>query len=118
EAAVATESLEFDGKRVDLRTRTGRRWRDIVRNLADQLGGSLTPSQALLVRRAATFAILLERDEAVLLSGGKIDESGYRANSDRLKANMVQLGLSKLSRDVTKADQEPADDHAAMILGM
>jgi hypothetical protein len=116
EAVTGTDGLEYRGKKVDLRSRQGRQWRDHIRHLAEQLGGKPTASQGILLRRAATFCLLIESAEAQLLAGGRIDEPNYRANADKLKAILVQIGLAQKSRDVTGADQ-PADDHAAMVLG-
>ncbi|MEM1111515.1 MAG: hypothetical protein AAGI11_06375 [Pseudomonadota bacterium] len=117
EAVVNTDGLEHDGKRIDLRTRQGRVWRDHIRRLAAQLGGAPTASQGILLRRAATLCLLLESDEAKLLAGKSIKSSEYRANADKLRAILLQLGLASKSRDITKADQELPDDHAALILG-
>ncbi len=110
EAVVGLESLG-----IDLRTREGRRWRDHIRRLADQLGGEPTASQGLLLRRAASLAIFLENAEARLLEGEQVDQARYVANTNALRGLLIQLGLASKSRDITKANQTTPDDHAAAI---
>lgn len=112
EAVIGAESLG-----VDLRTRQGRRWRDHIRHLADQLGGEPTASQGLLLRRCATLTCFLESADARLLSGEPVDQAAYVRNSNAMRGMLLQLGLVAKSRDVTKGDQAIPDDHAAMILG-
>ncbi|MFG5121800.1 hypothetical protein [Methylorubrum sp. POS3] len=81
-----------------------------------QLGDTVTPAEGMLLRRAATFAALCERDEAALVRGDAVDEEGYRRNATALGAALVKLGLAAKSRDVTKAQSKLYDAHAAAIL--
>lgn len=115
EKFIGSEGLEVDGARVDLRSRLGRRWKTCIRNLSDQLGGSITASQGLLLRRVATLSVILERQEAELLNGGTIDEGAYRASLDKQRALLLQLGLAARSRDITKGDRIAPDEHADSI---
>lgn len=112
ESVVGAETIG-----VDLRTRQGRRWRDHVRHLAEQLGGKPTASQGLLLRRCATLTVFLEQAEARMLGGEKVDQAAYVRNSNAMRGLLIQLGLASKSRDITKSDSEPVDDHAATILG-
>lgn len=113
---VGASDLIIDGQRVDQRSVVGRRWRQNIADLAMQLGDTVTPAEGMLLRRAATFAALCERDEAALVRGDAVDEEGYRRNATALGAALVKLGLAAKSRDVTKAQSKLYDAHAAAIL--
>ncbi|OJX65831.1 hypothetical protein [Magnetospirillum sp. 64-120] len=116
---VATAGdLFIAGEKVDGRSLTARRYRDQVNDLCLQLGGTLSPSETMLVRRAATLAVLCERDECAIAAGKEVDEENYRRNAAALKAMLISLGMAKKSRDVTKADMRMFDQHAAAILDM
>lgn len=110
------EGLFAGGVRVDRRTVMARRYRDQVRDFCLQMGDTLTPSETAMVRRAATFAVLCERDESAIAAGKDVDEENYRRNAAALKAMLVSLGMAKKSRDVTKSDARFFDAHAAAIL--
>ena len=113
---VGASDLIIDGERVDQRSVVARRWRENIADLALQLGDHTTPAEGMLLRRAATFAALCERDEAALIKGDPVDEEGYRRNATALGAALVKLGLAAKSRDVTKAQSKLYDAHAAAIL--
>ena len=113
---VGASDLIIDGERVDQRSVIARRWRENIADLALQLGDHTTPAEGMLLRRAATFAALCERDEAALMKGEAIDEESYRRNATALGAALVKLGLAAKSRDVTKAQSKLYDAHAAAIL--
>lgn len=113
---VVMDDLYIEGKRIDQRTLTARRYRDVVADMAMQLGDLLSPSEAMLIRRAGTLAVLCERDEALILSGKTVDEENYRRNAQALKTTLISLGMAKKSRDVTKSDGRLFDAHAAAIL--
>ena len=113
---VGASDLVLDGERVDQRSITARRWRSNLADLAMQLGDHVTPSEAMLFRRAATLAFLCERDEARVMQGDEIEEEGYRRNGAALGAMLIKLGLAAKSRDVTKRDARMIDAHAASVL--
>ncbi|WP_018044892.1 hypothetical protein [Methylobacterium sp. 88A] len=113
---VGASDLVLDGERVDQRSITARRWRSNLADLAMQLGDHVTPSEAMLLRRAATLAFLCERDEARVMQGDDIEEEGYRRNGAALGAMLIKLGLAAKSRDVTKRDARMIDAHAASVL--
>lgn len=113
---VGASDLVIDGERVDQRSITARRWRGNLADLAMQIGDHVTPSEGMLLRRAATLAFLCERDEARVMQGEEIDEEGYRRNVTALGAILVKLGLAQKSRDVTKRDARLFDAHAAAVL--
>jgi hypothetical protein len=107
----------LDSIGVDLRTLHGRRWRDHVRHLAEQLGNEPTASQGLLLRRCATLAMFVEQAESKMLEGQDIDQAAYVRNSNAMRSMLVQLGLASKSRDITKGDNTVEDSHAVAILG-
>jgi hypothetical protein len=107
----------LDSIGADLRTLHGRRWRDHVRHLAEQLGNEPTASQGLLLRRCATLNMFLESAEAKMLAGQEVDEAAFVRNANAMQNILIKLGLASKSRDITKGDSETADDHAAMVLG-
>lgn len=113
---TGVSDLIIDGERVDQRSVVARRWRENIADLAMQIGDHTTPSEGMLLRRAATFAALCERDEAALMKGKPIDEESYRRNATALGAVLVKLGLAAKSRDVTKAQSKLFDAHAAAVL--
>ena len=113
---VGADALYVDGEKVDGRTLIARRWRDQIAELAVQRGSDPSPSEGMLIRRSATLAVLCERDEARLIAGEEINEENYRRNVAALKAALIGLGLAKKSRDVTKADGQTLDAHAAAVL--
>ncbi|MHC2021484.1 hypothetical protein [Methylobacterium sp. CM6247] len=114
---VGASDLVIDGERVDQRSITARRWRSSLADLAMQMGDHVSPSEAMMLRRAATLAYLCERDEAVVMKGDEIDQENYRRNAAALGATLIKLGMASKSRDVTKRDARLIDAHAAAVLG-
>jgi hypothetical protein len=80
-----------------------RRWRDIVGEIINDLGGPglLSEGQKQLVRRCATIAIACERAEAKAAAGEDIDLEVYGTLTDRLGRTFQRLGLERVARDVT-----------------
>jgi hypothetical protein len=80
-----------------------RRWRDIVAEITNDLGGPgfLSEGQKQLVRRCATIAIACERAEAKAAAGEDIDLEVYGTLTDRLGRAFQRLGLERRPRDVT-----------------
>lgn len=113
---VGASDLVIDGERVDQRSITARHWRSTLADLAMQIGEHVTPSEAMLLRRAATLAFFCERDEILVMKGDTVDEEGYRRNVTALGAVLVKLGLAQKSRDVTKRESRMYDAHAAAVL--
>lgn len=116
---VGASDLMIEGERVDQRSITARRWRSSLADLAMQMGEHVAPSEAMMLRRAATLAFLCERDEARLIRGDDkdvVDEENYRRNASALKASLIGLGMASKSRDVTKRDARMIDAHAAAVI--
>lgn len=108
--------LLIDGQKIDGRTAIARRYRDQLAGLSNQVGGSPTIAEAMLMRRAATLATLCERDELRLLNGEEIDEGNYRANTSHLKGILINLGTVKKSRDIRGDDYRTFDAHTQAVL--
>jgi len=108
--------LLIDGQKIDGRTAIARRYRDQLAGLNVQLGNDANTAEAMLMRRAATLAVLCERDELKILNGEEIDEGNYRANTSHLKAILINLGTVKKSRDISKNDYKTFDAHTQAVL--
>jgi hypothetical protein len=70
----------------------------------------------MLLRRAATLALLCERDECALVAGEQMDEDNYRRNATVLKGVLINLGLAVKSRDVRKSDHRFMDAHTSALI--
>ena len=87
----------------DGRTSWMRRWRDLCLAHLNDLGGEkhVSAAQVALVRRAATLEIELERQEAALSAGGRIDLDAFNRASGGLRRILESLGIERRPRDVT-----------------
>ncbi|HEX3918435.1 MAG TPA: hypothetical protein VHW60_13950 [Caulobacteraceae bacterium] len=108
-------NLEIDGKVVDGRTQAARNFKKTVLGLAEQLGRHPNQAQQLMLKQAATLAVLCDRDTAKILQGEGIDENNFRRNTAQLGALLIRLGLALMSRDISKKDR-PSDDMFADAL--
>ncbi|PVA11544.1 hypothetical protein DC366_00810 [Pelagivirga sediminicola] len=78
-----------------------RRFREIVTGVESDLGGDLTEAQKHLLARAATLAVWAEERESELASGKDFDAVQYATISNALRRLLADLGLDRVSRDVT-----------------
>jgi hypothetical protein len=80
-----------------------RRWRDLVRAHAGDLGGAdiLSEAQSSLVRRTATIEIELEQLEGKLSKGEAVDLDAYTRAAGHLRRILETLGIERRARDVT-----------------
>jgi hypothetical protein len=108
-------SLELAGRKVDGRTLSARAFRVIAGDLLHQLARFPKPSEVILIRQAATFAFLCDRDTAALMAGEAFDEENYRRNTVALGSALVKLGMAQKSRDVTKGGSKGGDPFADAI---
>jgi hypothetical protein len=116
-AVPAEFDLVLAGERIDGRTVMARHFRQMAGDLIAQMGNFVSPSEKMMVRHAATLSILCEMDVKKLVEGQDIDQENYRRNVQALRAGLVNLGLAKKSRDITKADGSRLyDAHTAAIL--
>lgn len=88
---------------IDGRSRNARRFRDVLAEIASDLGGAacLSEGQRQLARRCALLAVECERIEARAISGGRIDLDEYGKLVDRIGRAFVRLGIRRKQRDVT-----------------
>jgi ABC-type transporter Mla MlaB component len=92
--------------RIDERGLWARRTRELVQNIAGDLGGmdALSEAQKQLVRRLAGLSVLCEQLEIELASGERLDAQALAAylqtvNSARRLSST--LGLRRIPKDVT-----------------
>lgn len=111
----AVFNLEIAGQKVDGRTVAARSFRMIAGDLMDQLARQPKPSEAVMIRQAATLAFLCDRDTAYLIAGEKFDEENYRRNTQALGGVLIKLGMAAKSRDVTKRGSKTDDPFADAI---
>jgi hypothetical protein len=88
----------------DGRSTTARRFKDIVEDIAADLGGKdhLSEGQRQLIRRAAMLSAECERQEALSARGeAEFNCELYGTMCDRLGRLFGRLGLERRSRDIT-----------------
>jgi hypothetical protein len=92
----------------DGRSATARRFKDLVEDIAADLGGkaNLSEGQRQLIRRAAMLSAESERMEALAARGeAEFDIDLYGMICDRLGRLFGRLGLERVSRDITPSLQ-------------
>jgi hypothetical protein len=80
----------------DGRSRVSRRFRDLVRELLADLGGTPTAAQTAMARRAATLVLGLEQIELRIARGEQFDMGGYSAGVNALRRALTSLKISRL----------------------
>ncbi len=103
-------SREIRLAQVDRRSKEGRLLTSMRSALTEQLGGHLSPTQTVLVERAAMLQLRCAALDARILDGTftDYDAKTYLAFSNSLTRTMVALGLG------TAAAASPADPMAAL----
>jgi hypothetical protein len=100
---------------IDGRSATARRMRDLVADLKQHLGGSPSPAQEIVLRRAATLAAWCEAQEAAHLTGEKLlDVQVYTTAVNALRRLIADLGLEAVARDVTPSLARYLADNSAV----
>jgi hypothetical protein len=97
---------------VDGRSATARRFKDLVEDIAADLGGRalLSEGQRQLIRRAAMLSAECERQEALAARGeAEFDIDAYGMICDRLGRLFGRLGLERVARPVNDGSQALAD---------
>jgi hypothetical protein len=92
----------------DGRSATARRFKDLVEDIAADLGGkaALSEGQRQLIRRAAMLSAECERQEALAARGeAEFNCELYGTMCDRLGRLFGRLGLERVSRDITPSLQ-------------
>jgi hypothetical protein len=87
----------------DQRGPWARRWRDVLAEITNDLGGAdlLSEGQKQLARRCATISIACERMEGEAALGNEIDLDAYGTLTDRLGRALQRLGLKRIAKDIT-----------------
>jgi hypothetical protein len=104
ESADNAARLVIGGEQVDMRTREARRFRAILRDLAEQMDREPTASERLQLMSAATLAMCIERDTLAMLRGEVVEQEPMRRNAVALRACLTSLGLAMKSRDISRKD--------------
>jgi hypothetical protein len=96
---------------IDGRSATYRRFRDLVADIAGDLGGvdRLSELERQLIRRAAMLSAECEKMEAAAARGEEFDSQLYGMMADRIGRIAQRLGLSRLARDVEAGDRSLAE---------
>ena len=102
-SSVSNGSRLFAVAGLDGRTQTARRFRDLIEEISNDLGGSdrLSEGQRQLIRRAASLSIMAESIEADMARDLAFDVTVYGTIADRLRRLFETLGLERQQRDVT-----------------
>lgn len=82
---------------VDGRTREARRFRDLLAEIVNDLGGpdGLSEGQRQLARRCAMISVECERLEARAVAGEPFDAEFYGTLCDRLGRAFARIGLKR-----------------------
>jgi hypothetical protein len=96
---------------VDNRAPLARRFRDILAQILEDLGGVdvLSEAQRQLSRRSAMLGIEAERLEAVAVSGGALDLEAYCNLTNAQGRALQRLGLKRAQREVPTLQQYLAE---------
>jgi hypothetical protein len=96
----------------DGRSATARRFKDLVEDIAADLGGkaALSEGQRQLIRRAAMLSAECERQEALAARGeAEFNCELYGTMCDRLGRLFGRLGLERVARPVNDGSQALVD---------
>src|ERR1700730_7923067 len=91
------------------RSATARRFKDLVMELTDDLGGkeNLSAAKKQLVRRAAGLACMSEAIEGDLVSDRPFDVGNYHSGANNLRRIFESLGLVKQSGGSGQSSDRP-----------
>ena len=105
-SAISNDVLKMRG--VDGRSRGGRRYRDLMRGYAAELGGleKVSEPQRALCSQAATMTIQLEALQGQVVAGGAVDPEQLVRTANAQLRTLEALGLRKGSK--------PADGASAL----
>ena len=98
------------GDVIDGRSKEGRFIRRYERDMIDQLGGSPTTAQLLLIRRVARAAVQMEMIDRQLAKG---EISAHAARVFSALSNQVRLGLRELGLRAAPAPEQTLQQYLA-----
>ena len=98
---VSNGSATFLDDQVDGRSRTARRYRDVLGDLVAHMGGDPSAAETLIARRAAALAVWCEQAESDMAGGQDLDVAAYTTSANALRRLLQDLGLERRARDVT-----------------
>ena len=106
-SAISNDVLKMRG--VDGRSRGGRRYRDLMRGYAAELGGleKVSEPQRALCSQAATMTIQLEALQGQVVAGGAVDPEQLVRTANAQLRTLEALGLRK-------GNGRPADGASAL----
>lgn len=102
-SAISNGSQLFISDAIDGRSKEARRFRDVLSQIMDDLGGidHLSEGQKQLARRAALMSLECEKLEAKAVAGKEIDLEAFGKLTDRIGRVFQRLGLKRQPKDVT-----------------
>jgi len=86
---------------VDGRSTAARRFREVVAQLAADLGGDPSQAQLAIIGRAATLLVWCEMQETRFALGEDFDIASFTTATNALRRLLFDLGLERRTRDVT-----------------
>jgi len=86
---------------LDGRTGPARRYREIVADFVQHLGGEVTAAEEAVIRRAAQLQLWCEDAEAAFARGEAFDITSFTTAANALRRLLADLGLQRRARDVT-----------------
>ncbi len=98
---------------VDGRKPIARRYRDLVDDFSQMVGGKPNVAQEALIRRIATMALQCEIDECSLANGETFDSDRYARRANIMSALIARLGLARMAKDGSGA--KVIDAHTAAL---
>lgn len=78
-----------------------RRYRELVADLSEHLGGEVTVPQQAIIRRAVQLQVWCEECEAAFARGEEFDVTVFTTAVNSLRRLLIDLGLERKARDVT-----------------
>jgi hypothetical protein len=88
---------------VDMRSPSGRRFRDLVAGFAEELGGveALGHAELALVRQAAMEVLRIELLQGALMRGKRVDHAELTRAGNCVSRVLGQLGVKRQAHDTT-----------------
>lgn len=92
--------------KVDGRSWLARRYRELVLQISDDLGGELPAAKLAIVCRAATLTAWAEQAEGEFARTGELDVQQFTTAVNALRRLLADLGLERQSKNITPTLEE------------